>query len=60
MKNFLPKLNIQTSFVDITNLEKVENAITENTKVLYCESLSNPLLEVSDLEGLSELAKNTI
>lgn len=57
MKNFLPKLNIQTSFVDITNLEKVENAITENTKVLYCESLSNPLLEVSDLEGLSELAK---
>lgn len=57
MKNFLPKLNIQTSFVDITNLEKVENAITENTKVIYCESLSNPLLEVSDLEGLSELAK---
>ena len=57
MKNFLPKLNIQTSFVDITNLERVENAITENTKVIYCESLSNPLLEVSDLEGLSELAK---
>lgn len=57
MKNFLPKFNIQTSFVDITNLEKVEKAITKKTKVIYCESLSNPLLEVSDLESLSAIAK---
>lgn len=57
MKNFLPKLNIQTSFVDITDLEVVENAITDKTKVIYCESLSNPLLEVTDLEALSRLAK---
>lgn len=57
MKNFLPRFDIQTKFVDITNLEKVEQAITKNTKVLYCESLSNPLLEVTDIEGLSQLAK---
>lgn len=57
MKNFLPKLDIKTSFVDTTNLESVEMAITANTKVLYCESLSNPLLEVSDIEGLSKVAK---
>lgn len=57
MKNFLPKLNIKASFVDITDLQKVENAITEKTKVIYCESLSNPLLEVSDLETLSKIAK---
>lgn len=56
MKNFLPKLKIKTHFVDITNLEKVEQAINENTKVLYCESLSNPLLEVSDLVALKEIA----
>ncbi|HET8839134.1 MAG TPA: aminotransferase class I/II-fold pyridoxal phosphate-dependent enzyme [Flavobacteriaceae bacterium] len=57
MKNFLPRLNIQTSFVDITNLEQVETAITKNTKVLYCESVSNPLLEVADLPALAEIAK---
>ena len=57
LKNFAPRLNIQTSFVDITNLEAVEAAITSNTKVLYCESVSNPLLEVADLEKLSALAK---
>ncbi|MCC2591567.1 aminotransferase class I/II-fold pyridoxal phosphate-dependent enzyme [Chryseobacterium sp. MFBS3-17] len=56
MKNFLPNFNIATSFVDITDLEKVENAITENTKVLYCESVSNPLLEVANLRALSEIA----
>lgn len=56
MKNFLPNFKISTSFVDITDLQKVENAITENTKVLYCESVSNPLLEVADLKSLSELA----
>jgi methionine-gamma-lyase len=57
MKNFLPKLNITTKFVDITNLEAVENAITENTKVLYCETLSNPLLEIADIEALSKISK---
>ncbi len=58
MKNFLPKLQIQTKFVDITNLEQVENAINQNTKVLYCETISNPLLEIADIEGLSKIAKH--
>src|SRR5690554_6856608 len=57
MKNFLPKLGIKTNFVDITHLEKVESLITKNTKVIYCESLSNPLLEVTDIESLAQLAK---
>lgn len=57
MKNFLPRLNINTSFVDITNLEQVEASINEHTKVLYCESVSNPLLEVADLPGLAKIAK---
>jgi methionine-gamma-lyase len=57
MKNFIPKFNIKTSFVDITNLESIEAAITKNTKVLYCESVSNPLLEVADLEALAKIAK---
>lgn len=57
MKNFLPGYKIETSFVDITDLQKVESSITKNTKVLYCETVSNPLLEIADLEGLSKIAK---
>jgi methionine-gamma-lyase len=57
MKNMLPKWNIKTTFVDITKLDIVENAITKNTKVLYCETVSNPLLEVADIESLAKIAK---
>lgn len=57
LKNFTPKLNIETSFVDITSLKSVEAAIISQTKVLYCESVSNPLLEVADIEALSVIAK---
>ena len=57
LKNFTPRLAITTSFVDITDLNAVENAITKNTKVLYCESVSNPLLEIADIEALSIIAK---
>jgi len=57
LKNFAPRLNIYTTFVDITKLDVVEAAITKDTKVLYCESVSNPLLEVANIEGLSKLAK---
>lgn len=57
LKNFTPRMNIETSFVDITKLDVVEAAITKNTKVLYCESVSNPLLEVADIKGLAALAK---
>ena len=57
LKNFAPRLNISTSFVDITDLEKVEAAIKPETKVLYCEAVSNPLLEVADIPALSKMAK---
>jgi len=57
LKNFTPKLHIETTFVDITKLDVVEASINKNTKVLYCESVSNPLLEVADIKGLAALAK---
>ncbi|WP_420601972.1 aminotransferase class I/II-fold pyridoxal phosphate-dependent enzyme [Flagellimonas sp.] len=57
LKNFLKKFNISTSFVDITNLEVVEQSITPETKMIYCEAVSNPLLEVADIKALSKLAK---
>ncbi len=57
LKNFIPKFNIKTSFVDITKLEEVESAITENTKIIYCESVSNPLLEIADIQGIASICK---
>jgi len=57
LKNFTPRFNIATTFVDITKLDVVEAAITPNTKIIYCESVSNPLLEVADIAGLAKLAK---
>ncbi|TXE11740.1 aminotransferase class I/II-fold pyridoxal phosphate-dependent enzyme [Seonamhaeicola algicola] len=57
LKNFAPKFNIETSFVDITKPESVTAAITKNTKVIFCESVSNPLLEIANLKTLSEIAK---
>lgn len=57
LKNFAPKLQINTSFVDITSLEKVEAAIQPNTKMIYCEAESNPLLEIANLPELSKIAK---
>jgi methionine-gamma-lyase len=57
LKNFTPKFGIKTTFVDITKIEIVEAAITPQTKVIYCETVSNPLLEVADIASLSILAK---
>ena len=56
MKNFLPKLNISTSFVNTTDLEAIEGAITPATKLIYCETMSNPLLEIVDIKAISEVA----
>jgi methionine-gamma-lyase len=57
LKNFTPNLGITTTFVDITRHELVEAAITPQTKVLYCETVSNPLLEVADIAELAKIAK---
>jgi len=57
LKNFTPRFQIKTSFVNITDLEVVEAAITPQTKMIFCETMSNPLLEIADLSALSKLAK---
>ena len=57
LKNFVKKFAVETSFIDITSLESVEASINSRTKVIYCESVSNPLLEVADIEALATLAK---
>jgi len=55
LKNYLPKFNIEASFVNISDLKGVEKAIRPNTRVIYTESLTNPLLQVSNIPALSKI-----
>ncbi|MFS4455650.1 aminotransferase class I/II-fold pyridoxal phosphate-dependent enzyme [Maribacter sp. 2304DJ31-5] len=57
IKNFLKKFHITASFLNITDIDVVAKAITPKTKMIYCESMSNPLLEVADIAALSKIAK---
>ncbi|MFP4206128.1 MAG: O-acetylhomoserine aminocarboxypropyltransferase/cysteine synthase family protein [Spirochaetaceae bacterium] len=52
----LPRLGIETTFVDITDLDEVRGAIRETTRALYAETIGNPGYVVPDLEALSEIA----
>ena len=56
MKNFLRRFHIEVSFVDITDADAVKAALRPNTRMLYCESVSNPLLEIADIPALSRMA----
>jgi methionine-gamma-lyase len=55
--NLLTRFGITTRFVDLRDGRMVRAAITPKTRVLYCESLNNPLLEVADIPMLARLAK---
>lgn len=56
LNNYLKKFNIETCFVDITNLEAVKSAIRPNTKMIYTETMTNPLLQISDIPALAKIS----
>lgn len=56
MQNYLPKFSIGVTFVDITDHKAVEAAIRPNTKMIYTETMTNPLLQISDIPALTEMA----
>ena len=53
----LPRLGITTTFVDASNPDDFAEAVQENTRAFFVESLGNPKLDVLDLEAISEHAK---
>ena len=53
----LPRLGITTTFVDASNPDGFAEAVQENTRAFFVESLGNPKLDVLDLEAISEHAK---
>ncbi len=56
LNNWVKKFNIGVTFVDISDLEQVKAAMRPNTKVIYTETMTNPLLAVSDIPSLAEIA----
>ncbi len=52
----LPQYGISTTFVDAHNLEELENAIQENTKAVYIETLGNPNSDIPDIDAIAEIA----
>jgi cystathionine gamma-lyase len=53
----LTRFGIQFTFMDLTDLSKVEAAVKPNTKMLWIESPTNPMLKIFDIAGLAKLAK---
>lgn len=52
----LPHYGISTTFVDAHNLEEIENAILENTRAIYLETLGNPNSDIPNIDAIAELA----
>ena len=56
LKETLPRYAITTTFVDINNLEEIEVAIKDNTKLVLIETLGNPVINIPDIEKIAEIA----
>lgn len=57
LSTLFEKFGVETSFVDSSDLSLVEAAVKPNTKMIYIETPGNPTLCVSDLAGISEIAR---
>ncbi|MEE9430880.1 MAG: aminotransferase class I/II-fold pyridoxal phosphate-dependent enzyme [Melioribacteraceae bacterium] len=62
LATLLTKFNIESTFVNTSDIKKVEEAIKPNTKIIYIETPGNPTLETTDLQLVSDLAhkKNAV
>jgi O-succinylhomoserine sulfhydrylase len=54
---YLPKWNIETSYFNVNETDKIEGLIQPNTKILYAESPTNPAVDILDIELLGKIAK---
>ncbi len=55
----LTKYGLEYSWVDASDLSNIENAVKENTKMIFVETPTNPMLVLTDLKGVSEIAKKS-
>ncbi len=57
VENILPRFGIEVTFVDGKDLDAWAEAVRDDTKLVFLESLSNPTLEIVDIAGVSAIAK---
>ncbi|PLR85859.1 cystathionine gamma-synthase [Bacillus canaveralius] len=57
MSKVLNRFGIDSTFVDTSNLDNIEKEIKPNTKAIYLETPTNPLLKVTDIAGAAQIAK---
>lgn len=57
MNKVLNRFGLEFTFVDTGDLEQVKNAVQDNTKAIFIETPTNPLLKVTDIEQVSAFAK---
>jgi len=55
-KNF-KQFGIEASFIDTTNINEIKNNIRQNTKAIFIETPSNPIMKITDLEEVNKIAK---
>lgn len=56
LEHTLPQYGIHTSFVDAHNLAEVEDAIQDNTRAIFLETLGNPNSDIPDIDAIAEIA----
>ena len=56
LSHTLPQYGIKTTFVDIHNLKEVEDAITDNTRGIFLETLGNPNSDIPDIDAIADIA----
>lgn len=56
LENEIKRFGVEVSFVDFSDPENIKKAVKSNTKLIYTESISNPLIEVPDIEAVAKVA----
>ncbi|MDA8944446.1 O-succinylhomoserine sulfhydrylase [Porticoccaceae bacterium] len=57
MDKYITKFGVEVTYVPLTDLTAWQSAVQPNTKMFFCETPSNPLSEIADIEALSQLSK---
>ena len=57
LNNYITKFGVEVTYVSLTDLDSWQQAVQPNTKMLFCETPSNPMSEVADLEALAAIAR---
>lgn len=58
MENHLSRFGVESTYVDTSDLDNIRKALRPNTRLLYVESPSNPAMQVTDIRGTAQIARD--